>query len=344
MIQSFPDTNGAWRRIVDECDASGLAHSPEWFSLIQRTYGHAPLYLSTDDGNGRSGVLPAFVVRRPLFGAIVTSMPFLDSGGPCSRSAATRRLLVEHLVAEARRIGAGIVELRCAERLDIPVAAAEHKVNLTLPLTSDPDDLWRHFDKEVRNQIRKAERSGLSIESCGVEHVRPFYDTFLVRMRELGSPAHGMDFLAGVRDAFGDRARMLLIRKGTVTVGGLITVMFKDRVVVPWATCLKEYFALCPNMLLYWEALRTACAGRFRQFDFGRSTRGSGTYRFKRHWGATEEPLFWYRIRVRRDGGVGVPAPESDSQLGSLASAAWRRLPLSVTRHLGPPIRRYLVQ
>lgn len=343
MRHSLPDTGGAWQRVVTESDGSGLAHSPEWFSLIQRAYGHSPLYLTTDDGNGGSGVLPAFVVRRPFFGAVVTSMPFLDSGGPCSRSAATRRMLVEHLIAEARRIGASFVELRCSEPVDIPVRPAEHKVNMTLPLPADPDHLWRQFDKQVRNQVRKAERSGLSIERGGADKLRAFYDAFVVRMRELGSPPHAPEFLAAVLDAFGSRARIMLVQKGQATVGGLLSLAFKDRVVVPWATCLKEHFALCPNMLLYWEALRAACAEGFRSFEFGRSTRDSGTYRFKRQWGAREEPLFWYSIPVASPSVAAATAPGNRLR-APLLTKTWQHLPLAVTRHLGPHIRRYLTQ
>ena len=62
---------------MNDSAQAGLAHSPEWFLLIQRAYGHSPLYLRADDGNGRSGVLPAFVVRRPFFGAVVTSARLL---------------------------------------------------------------------------------------------------------------------------------------------------------------------------------------------------------------------------------------------------------------------------
>src|SRR2546427_11258796 len=65
-------------------------------------------------------------------------------------------------------------------------------------------------------------------------------------------------------------------RKGGTPVGGLVALAFKDRLAVPWASCLKEYLSLCPNMLLYWEVLRTACVEGFRTFDFGRSSRHSG--------------------------------------------------------------------
>jgi hypothetical protein len=59
-------------------------------------------------------MLPAFVVRRPLFGTVVTSMPFLDSGGPCGASPAVTPLLVDRLIAEAHRRRARMLELRCA--------------------------------------------------------------------------------------------------------------------------------------------------------------------------------------------------------------------------------------
>ena len=343
MLQTLPDSGGTWGRVVNESHGSGLGHSPEWFTLIHRAYGHTPLYLTMNDGNGRSGVLPAFVVRRPFFGTVVTSMPFLDSGGPCSRSPETRTMLVEHLIAEARRIGATQVELRCSERLDIPAQPAEHKVNLTLPLPADPDDLWRGFDKQVRNQIRKAERSGLTIEQGGVENLRAFYEAFVVRMRDLGSPPHAPEFLRGVIDAFGGRARIVLVRKGHVTIGALFALAFKDRLVVPWAICLKEYFSLCPNMLLYWQTLRSACVEGFKRFDFGRSTRDSGTYRFKLQWGAQEEPLFWYFIspdRIRSQ----VTTVAGQRSKAEILGKAWQRLPLALTRSVGPHIRRYLTQ
>jgi FemAB-related protein (PEP-CTERM system-associated) len=272
-------------------------------------------------------------------------MPFFDSGGPCSSSAALANLLVTRLITEARRIRAQVVELRCNERLQLDAQPSESKVNMTLPLPADSGRLWSQLDKGVRNQIRKAGRSGLSIDVGGAENLSEFYDTFVVRMRDLGSPVHGREFLQAVLDAFGDRARIVLIRKGSTTVGGLIALTFKDRMVVPWATCLTAYFALCPNMLMYWETLRAACAEGFRSFDFGRSTRGSGTYRFKAQWGAREVPLFWYRIPVdARHDAMHETSTSGTAGQAHLLSLMWQHMPLSLTRHLGPPIRKYLTQ
>src|SRR5947208_12076077 len=91
-----------WGQVVAGLSQSTLAHSPEWFTVVRTAYGHDPLYLSAEDGDGRLGLLPAFVIRRPVVGTVVTSMPFLDAGGPCSSSAALAQALVGRLTGEAR--------------------------------------------------------------------------------------------------------------------------------------------------------------------------------------------------------------------------------------------------
>jgi FemAB-related protein (PEP-CTERM system-associated) len=280
-------------------------------------------------------------VRRPLAGTIVTSMPFLDGGGPCAPSPGLGVGLVERLFSEARRVGANTVEIRSSVRLGIAWTPLEHKVNMILPLPAAADELWLGFAKGIRNQVRKAERAGLVVRQVGPDRLEAFYGVFAARMHELGSPVHGLEFFRTIFDAFGDRARLMLVQKGDAAIGGLIALAWRDTLVVPWASCATEFRTLCPNMLLYWETLRLACGLGFRQFDFGRSTRDSGTYGFKRQWGAAEHPLYWYTIplgRTRRAQQNG-----HDSTLTRFA-ALWRCLPLPLTRQLGPRVRKYLVQ
>jgi FemAB-related protein (PEP-CTERM system-associated) len=220
------------------------------------------------------------------------------------------------------------------------VEASTAKVNLALALPSDPDRLWRQIDGKVRNQVRKAERSGLRLEVDGPKFLDPFYECFAANMRDLGSPVHGRAFFRAIFESFGDDARTVLVRQGERVLGGLVALSFKDRLVVPWASTLREHRALCPNMLLYWGILRRACEEGFAWFDFGRSTRGSGTYRFKRQWGAIEEPLFWYSISL----GGSQSAPAGNERHRALLADLWRRLPFPVSRWLGPRLRRYLTQ
>jgi FemAB-related protein (PEP-CTERM system-associated) len=318
-----------------------LAHAPEWATIISRAYKHAPLNLEAQDDAGRRGRLPAVVVRRPFGGTVVSSMPFLDGGGPSCSSPDLSRRLVDALIEEARRLNARVVDVRCADPLELPAPPSLHKVNMTLDLPADDDELWRRLDKSVRNQVRKAERAGLTAEPGHTETLDAFYAIYAARMRDLGSPAHDRAFFRAVLDCFGARGWIVLVRKGSTPIGGLLAIGFHDALVVPWAACLKEHFALCPNMLLYWSTLKAGCTGGYRRFDFGRSTRESGTYRFKRQWGASETPLFWYTIPIRQR----RPARMSPtSGAGTHLVRLWQQLPLAVTRRLGPHVRKYLIQ
>lgn len=328
-------------RIVDASGDASLAHAPEWLSVIRTVYRHDPVYLRAEDDDGRAALLPAFVVRRPFFGAAVTSMPFLDAGGPCGTSPALADALVAHLLEYASRTDAEVVDLRCRQRLNLAIEPMEHKVNMILRLPSDPETLWRQLDSSVRNQIRKAERGGLMVEVAGADRLDDFYAIFAHRMRELGSPVHARAFLAAILNGFGARARLVFVIRRGAAIGGLLALSFKDTLVVPWAACLSRHFALCPNMLLYWQTIRSACQEGFRQFDFGRSTRDSGTYRFKRQWGAEPVPLFWYSIPMN---GRHREARGENGRGAAYAAGIWQRLPVAVTRTLGPRIRRYLTQ
>ena len=92
-------------------------------------------------------------------------------------------------------------------------------------------------------------------------------------------------------------------------------------------------------MLLYWEALKHAIEQGGRRFDFGRSTTDSGTYRFKRQWGAQPTQLYWHYWLPRS---AALPALNPDNPKYRLAIRLWQRLPLAVANRLGPRIVRYL--
>jgi hypothetical protein len=92
-------------------------------------------------------------------------------------------------------------------------------------------------------------------------------------------------------------------------------------------------------MLLYWEVLKYAIDKHYTQFDFGRSSKDAGTYRFKQQWGAQPRQLYWhYWLKD----GITLPALNPENPKYALAIKTWRQLPLSITIWLGPLIVRNL--
>jgi hypothetical protein len=89
-------------------------------------------------------------------------------------------------------------------------------------------------------------------------------------------------------------------------------------------------------MLLYWCLLERSAERHQAVFDFGRSSMDSPTYRFKKQWGATPSPAEWQFYL--REGSVADMRPDNPKYQRLIS--IWRRLPLVVTRFIGPRIVR----
>ena len=105
---------------------------------------------------------------------------------------------------------------------------------------------------------------------------------------------------------------------------------------VPSASSLRQFNPMCANMLMYWHLLERAVGRGQRTFDFGRSSLDSGTFRFKKQWGAVPLPANWqYFLRV---GQLNQARPDNP-RYGKFIRM-WQRLPVWLTRLIGPPIVR----
>jgi len=134
---------------------------------------------------------------------------------------------------------------------------------------------------------------------------------------------------------------MALVYLEQQVVGAAIILRCGEQAVIPWASTLAEYNSLAPNMLLYWSVQAWLCQNGVRVFDFGRSTYGEGTYRFKKQWGAVPSLLLWQRYD--KTGQLIQPAPAAtDSKLRQVAEQIWRTLPEPLMTTLGSALRRYI--
>jgi hypothetical protein len=89
-------------------------------------------------------------------------------------------------------------------------------------------------------------------------------------------------------------------------------------------------------MLLYWNFLSFAADNGYHYFDFGRSTPGEGTYKFKQQWGADPVPLAW--IDLLNSSSVA----KNGSGLRAQVEKVWQKLPVSVATMVGSQLRRYI--
>lgn len=317
-------------------EATGY-HRWAWRTVFARGLGHATSYLLAFDGPAVVGVLPLVEVRSWLFGRALSSLPYVNYGGVLADSDAIAHHLVEYAarLADERRLSHVLLRHRRRVLPDLPVRT--HKVTMTMPLGGSVDGMWQALDRKVRNQVRKGEKSGLTVVTGGEELLDEFYGVFATNMRDLGTPVYGRELFQEVLAAEPVDARLHVVRLGDAPVAGALTYSFGNTIEVPSASSLKEHRALCPNHLMYWSMIRHAIGEGRTRFDFGRSTPDDGTFQFKEQWGASPEPLYW---EYRTIGAAEVPSEDRKDVRYQRRIDAWKQLPVALATFIGPHIAR----
>ncbi len=328
-----------WDRFVETHDGATGYHLWAWRQVFAQGLRHPTPYLIARAGGSVVGVLPLVQIRSRLFGRALSSLPYVNYGGLLTNSAAAAQALLDAAtrLAETRRLD--YIVLRHIERQLPQLPVRSHKVTMLLDLQATSDAMWLALDKKVRNQIRKAEKSGLTCVTGGAELLDPFYSIFARNMRDLGTPVYGRRLFAEILRQLPDDARLHIVHLGTEPIACGLSYAYGNTVEVPSASSLREHRALCPNHLMYWTIIQQAIATGHTCFDFGRSTPDDGTYAFKEHWGARAVPLHWeYRLIGRAE----LPEEDRHSPRYQARIEAWKKLPVAVATMLGPRIARLL--
>lgn len=343
LLDLTPDLEPACRRFLEHSPSATYAQDPAWIEVIREAYGkEAGMVLSVKDDSGGArtvnGLAPFATLASPLSRQLVC-LPYLDYGGPVGEDSATVEALCKELRERALRRGVAC-EIRSLHPLPGLAAPVNEKVAMLLPIAdTDVDAYWKKLDAKVRNQVRKAEKSAVTVQWGREERLEDFYRVFCVNMRDLGSPVHGRAIFESVLRRFPGASVGTAHREGRC-IGGLFRILWRDTLAIPWASTLREARQYCPNNALYWESIRFAFASGCARIDFGRSSKDEGTYKFKKQWLSEEAPLFWYPFD-----GQGAPLSEvAHAASGKLKSAQqiWTRLPLGLANFLGPRIRGHI--
>jgi serine/alanine adding enzyme len=328
-----------WDAFVSAHPAATVDHLWGWRDVIDRALGHDGRYLVARRGDAVVGVLPLVLVRSRIFGRSVVSLPFLNYGGILADDGDVAGALVDAAREAAIGFRATHVELRHLSRQCPDLPCRQHKLAMTLPLPGSTDELWASLDRKVRNQVRKAQKANLDVTAGGAELVDAFYGVFARNMRDLGTPVYPKSLFIETLAAFPDQARVFVVRLDRRPIAAGVTIAFRGSVLNPWASSLREFRNLCPNMLLYWAMLEQAVGRGATTFDFGRSSPGGGTHQFKLQWGATERPMCWEYVLLARQE---LPDQSPSNTKFERAIALWQRLPLAVANLAGPIIARHL--
>ena len=300
---------------------------------MEQTFGFEPRYRMVMEGDRIRGVLPMFLVKNFMLGKALISVPFATYGGILSDSAAVR----DRLGADARelgeRLGVEYLELRnaheeqCAgfERIT-RYATFEQEVG------PDEEGLLKSLPANMRSKVRRALKNGFSTRRQTTDF-SAFAELHAGNYRRLGTPSFPLRHYAALLKNFGESVEIREVLLEDKVVAASMNFLFRDQAHAFYVASDERYHESLPNNYLYFDNMRWAGQNGYRTFDFGRSKKETGPFEFKRRWGIVPRELPYEILLIRRKS---LPNFSPVNPKFQLAIRVWKKLPLPVTRILGP--------
>lgn len=323
--------------------ASGACgeHNPLWLNILRDGLKHKPYMLIAREAPGGPihGYLPLALVASRLFGRFLVSLPYVNRAGVVAEHPAVATELINAAVKLAEEQQVKYLELRhhsnVVEHADLGMQRDE-KVRMVLSLPETQDELWKTVNCKVRNQVRKADKNNLTIKWGASEVLDDFYNVFAINMRDLGTPVFSRGLFGSILKWMPDRAELAVVYLEDEPIAGALLIHDPGSTQVPSASTLRQHNKTNANMWMYNHLLNRAIERGSAEFDFGRSSIDSGTYRFKKQWGAKPQPTVWqYHVRYGDTSAMRPDNPKNQRRVET-----WKKLPVWLTKLAGPPIVR----
>jgi FemAB-related protein (PEP-CTERM system-associated) len=329
---------GRWDAFVKAHPEGTFFHLAGWRAVIERAFHHSTYYVFTERDGLVTGVMPLVHVRSRLFQSALISNAFCVYGGPIACDDASRNQLVDYALAEMDRLEVNHVEFRNRRSSG---SGWSYKSDLYATfrreIDTDPEVSLRMIPRKQRAVIRQSLRNNLEVNH--EMDVYRFYNLYAESVRNLGTPVFSLNYFKLLASVFSDASEMTTVFCHGKPVASVFSFFFRDEVLPYYGGGTIAARSLGANDLMYWTVMCDASTKGYRIFDFGRSKRGSGSFNFKRNWGFTAEPLF-YEFKLKEPGEIPNINPLNPKY--RLFIEGWKRLPVPLTKILGPRIAREL--
>lgn len=328
---------GLWNAFVSSQSLPSFYHRYEWRDVNRQSLGHDSCYLGAFEGERLVGVFPLVHVKSLLFGNIACSMPFVNYGGPFAASEDIEDALVAEALRVAERWGVEFLEIRSRRNLGAAFPTSLHKVTLSVNLACGAEALWASFKTDLRQDIRRGYKRGLTASAGGAELVDEFFPILAEAWRDTGTPIYRKAYIENVARTFAGNIRICVVSAGGVPAAASFQAYDRGVAEGLWLAMRSRFRHDHAGYVLYWELLQDAIARGCHRFNLGRSTSHSGGEQFKKKWNASVDQLYWqYVLRTRSS----IPQINVMNPKYKAAIWCWRHLPVGVTRVVGPAIAR----
>jgi Acetyltransferase (GNAT) domain len=330
-----------WDRLVVSHPDFSFFHSTAWAKVLSKTYGHEPVYLRCSQRGELMALVPMMEVRSLLAGHRGVCLPFSDFCSPLMFREGGSAAALDKLSELARERKWKYLEIRGGKPFEGSAAPALAFYGHTLDLRNGPEELLGRVKSSARRALRKAERSGLSVQVArNREAILEFYRLHVRTRRRHGLPPQPLSFFLNIHDEVIKPGLGFVVMAGGASrlVAAAVFFHFGKKAVYKFGASDERFQELRGNNLTIWEGIRFLAQNRVETLHFGRtSLENDGLRRFKLSWGTAEETIQYLKF----DSVAGAWVTSRDAASG-FHEAIFGRLPLALNRLAGAIIYPHL--
>ncbi len=334
------DGNESWDAYVHDHRLGTLFHTLGWRNAVRESFPHKDLYLLATSSGRMVGVLPLFLVKSRIAGRMLVSVPYGVGGGILAESEEVASRLFTQATALASTHRCRSIDFR-SESASIPqLATLDKYVGFRRDLPQRVEDVPLFLPRKARAAARNAQHKYDVAVEYGDANLREVWRLYSISMRRLGSLAYPFRFFEQLINQTPGAHWVSIARWNGEPVAGLVTFLFRDRVMPYFFGSTDDAKPCSAANLIYLRAMERGVEQGYRVFDFGRSRKDNvGSFNFKRFHGFTPRPLE-YQVHVAP--GQTAPNLSPDNKTFSFARSIWKNLPLGLTQSLGAQISRHI--
>jgi lipid II:glycine glycyltransferase (peptidoglycan interpeptide bridge formation enzyme) len=336
-----PLSDPDWDRLITSHQDFSFFHSAAWAKVLHKTYGHEPVYFRCSQRRELVALVPMMEVRSPLTGHRGVCLPFTDFCGPLIFGDGGLAVAIEKLFEMARERKWKYFEFRGGKTLEGSAAPTLAFYGHTLDLCRGREELLARLKSSARRALRKAERSGLTVQVASTrEAILEFYRLHVRTRRRHGLPPQPVSFFLNIHEEVIKAGLGFVVTaiRGSRPVAAGVFFHFGKRAVFKFGASDERVHKLRGNNMIIWEGIRFLAQNGVETLHFGRtSLEDEGLRRFKLTWGAEEETIEYLKFTI----GAGASITGRDTTSG-FHGAIFGRLPSALNRLAGKMIYPHL--
>lgn len=335
-----PITYPGWDDLLMSATDHSIFHTSPWAKLLKDSYGYEPKYFTIINRGTMEALIPVMEVKTYLTGKRAISLPFTDYCDPICNGNLELGDLLHQLIDFGKEHGWNYLELRGRNPL-FPLSFPSCSfLGHILDLSKNKEELSSSLRDSTKRNIKKAEKEGVRVQIDRTpESVKEFYRLNCLTRKEHGLPPQPFGFFRKLHEHIISKGlgMVVLASIGQENIAGAVYLHFNKKAVYKYGASNKKYQHLRANNLVMWEAIRWYSENSCKTLCFGRTEpEHHGLLQFKSGWGATEQPIHYYRYDFKKDSFVAW-----ESKVTGFHNKIFRNAPIPILKAIGSALYKH---